>query len=126
MRHVRTHSFPTARSADLVGIAEAARGADDNPGLLSYLDLRSYEAKRREPLCLPYRAWVVCGMPPPTSGGVAVLQILKLLEPFDLAALKSASPQDVDARARSDEHTSELQSLLRHSYSALCLKKKKT
>src|SRR3546814_4206626 len=38
-------------------------------------------------------------MPPPTSGGVAVLQILKLLEPFDLAALKSASPQDVDARA---------------------------
>src|SRR3546814_6386317 len=47
----------------------------------------------------PYRAWGVCGMPPPTSGGVAVLQILKLLEPFDLAALKSASPQDVDARA---------------------------
>src|SRR3546814_3919921 len=101
-----------------VDIAEAARGADDNPGLLSYLDLRSYEAKRREPLCLPYRAWVVCGMPPPTSGGVAVLQILKLLEPFDLAALKSASPQDVDARAihliaeasrlaRSEEHTSD-------------------
>src|SRR3546814_4359880 len=112
MRHVRTHSFPTARSADLVGIAEAARGADDNPGLLSYLDLRSYEAKRREPLCLPYRAWVVCGMPPPTSGGVAVLQILKLLEPFDLAAL------------RSEEHTSELQSLMRISYAVFCLKKK--
>lgn len=76
-------------------IVAAAQGAADNPGDLRYLDLRHYEAKRREPVCLPYRVWVVCGMPPPTSGGVAVLQILKLLEPFDLAALGPGSPEAV-------------------------------
>jgi gamma-glutamyltranspeptidase/glutathione hydrolase len=76
-------------------IVAAVRSATDNPGLLDYLDMRNYQAKRREPLCLPYRAWIVCGMPPPTSGGVAVLQILKLLEPFDLAALPPASPEAI-------------------------------
>jgi gamma-glutamyltranspeptidase/glutathione hydrolase len=72
-------------------VVAAVSSATDNPGLLSYTDLRNYQAKRRAPLCLPYRVWVVCGMSPPTSGGVAVLQILKLLEPFDLAALEPGS-----------------------------------
>ncbi len=79
-------------AADIVA---AVRGAGDNPGLLSYSDLRGYQAKRRAPVCLPYRQWTVCGMPPPTSGGVAVLQILKLLEPFDLAALEPGSPEAI-------------------------------
>ncbi|HMA15044.1 MAG: gamma-glutamyltransferase [Bacteroidota bacterium] len=78
-----------------LSIVAAAQGAADNPGDLRYLDLRRYEAKRREALCLPYRIWTVCGMPPPTSGGVAVLQMLKLLEPFDLAALGPGSPQAI-------------------------------
>jgi gamma-glutamyltranspeptidase/glutathione hydrolase len=78
-----------------IALVDAVRGAADNPGLLSYADLRGYQAKRREALCLPYRQWIVCGMPPPTSGGVAVLQILKLLEPFDLAALEPASPEAI-------------------------------
>lgn len=78
-----------------LAVVATARGAADNPGLLDYLDMRSYEAKRREALCRPYRVWIVCGMPPPTSGGVALLQILKLLEPFDLAALEPASPQAI-------------------------------
>jgi gamma-glutamyltranspeptidase/glutathione hydrolase len=72
-------------------IAARVRNAAGNPGLLSYSDLATYQAKRRDPLCLPYRQWQVCGMPPPTSGGVAVLQILKLLEPFDMAALAPAA-----------------------------------
>src|SRR3546814_284807 len=78
-----------------IAVVAAARGAADNPGLLDYLDMRGYEAKRREALCRPYRVWIVCGMPPPTSGGVALLQILKLLEPFDLAALEPATPQAI-------------------------------
>ncbi|MEO3427521.1 gamma-glutamyltransferase [Pelagibius sp. CAU 1746] len=80
-------------------IVNAVRGAADNPGLLSYPDLRGYHAKRREPLCLPYRRWTVCGMPPPTSGGVAVLQTLKLLEAFDLAALAPAPGESPGAEA---------------------------
>ena len=78
-----------------VDVVAAVREAAGNPGHLSYVDMRSYRAKRREALCLPYRQWIVCGMPPPTSGGVAVLQILKLLEPFDIAALPPASPQAI-------------------------------
>ncbi len=76
-------------------IASRVQSVGDNPGHLGYLDLRGYQAKRRDPVCLPYRQWVVCGMPPPTSGGVAVLQMLKVLEPFDLAALEPASPEAI-------------------------------
>jgi gamma-glutamyltranspeptidase/glutathione hydrolase len=57
------------------------------PGQLSAGDLKTYRAVERAPVCADYRErWRVCGMPPPTSGGVTVLQILKLLEPFDLSA----------------------------------------
>jgi gamma-glutamyltranspeptidase/glutathione hydrolase len=80
-------------------IAVRVRGVADNPGRLSDRDLATYEAKRREALCRPYRRWIVCGMPPPTSGGVAVLQILKLLEPFDLASLAPASPEAIHLAA---------------------------
>jgi gamma-glutamyltranspeptidase/glutathione hydrolase len=50
------------------------------PGDLSKADLAGYRALEREPLCGPYRRWRVCSMGPPSSGGVAVLQILGLLE----------------------------------------------
>jgi gamma-glutamyltranspeptidase / glutathione hydrolase len=49
-------------------------------GDLTEDDLAAYRALEREPLCGPYRQWRVCSMPPPSSGGVAVLQILGLLE----------------------------------------------
>jgi gamma-glutamyltranspeptidase/glutathione hydrolase len=51
-----------------------------NPGDLTEDDLRSYRALEREPVCGPYRQWRVCSMGPPSSGAVAVLQILGLLE----------------------------------------------
>lgn len=65
-------------------IASAVQTAEGAPGLLSADDIAGYEAKRRDALCRPFRAYTVCGMPPPTSGGVAVLQILGILESFDL------------------------------------------
>lgn len=55
------------------------------PGTLSLSDLASYKPIKREPVCGPYRVWIVCGMPPPSSGGIAILQVLGLLEPFDLS-----------------------------------------
>jgi gamma-glutamyltranspeptidase/glutathione hydrolase len=58
-----------------------------NPGLLTLQDLAAYRPERRAVVCLPYRARQACGMGPPTSGGVAVGQILALLSGFDLAAL---------------------------------------
>jgi gamma-glutamyltranspeptidase/glutathione hydrolase len=60
-------------------IADKVRNAP-NPGDLSENDLARYRAKQREPVCGPYRQWKVCGMPPPSSGGVAVLQVLGILQ----------------------------------------------
>ncbi|MCA0305003.1 MAG: gamma-glutamyltransferase [Proteobacteria bacterium] len=54
------------------------------PGTLSTADLAAYKPVKREPLCGPYRVWIVCSMPPPSSGGLAILQALALLEPFEL------------------------------------------
>ena len=51
-------------------------------------DLKAYEVEEREPVCGPYRAYTVCGMGPPSSGAVAVQQILGILETRDMAALK--------------------------------------
>ncbi len=65
-------------------VVVAVRNAAVNPGLLSMDDLSAYAAVRRAPLCGVYRLHKVCGMPPPTSGGIATLQILGLLQPFDL------------------------------------------
>jgi gamma-glutamyltranspeptidase/glutathione hydrolase len=64
------------------------------PGDLTEQDLAGYRALEREPLCGPYRQWRVCSMPPPSSGGVAVLQILGLLERTRFAR---APPQSADA-----------------------------
>ncbi|KWE67764.1 gamma-glutamyltransferase [Burkholderia ubonensis] len=51
-----------------------------NPGLLSLQDLARYKAKVREPLCTDYQRSVVCGMPPPSSGGLAIAQMLGILD----------------------------------------------
>lgn len=67
------------------------QSTSDNPGLLSLEDLKQYQAKEREPICLPYQQYRVCGFPPPTSGGVTVLQIIKLLEDKGLAGLTADS-----------------------------------
>ena len=61
--------------------------AKDNPGMISRTDMASYVARERKPICLPYREYRVCGFPPPTSGGVTLLQILGLLQHTPLAAL---------------------------------------
>lgn len=75
-------------------IVSTVKSAQDNPGLLSEKDLSSYQAKERPPVCAPYHQYKVCGMGPPTSGGITILQILSLLEPFKLSTY---SPMDVNA-----------------------------
>ena len=64
------------------------------PGDLTEDDLRDYRAIEREPVCGPYRGLRLCSMGPPSSGGVAVLQILGLLERSGFAR---APPQSADA-----------------------------
>ncbi|MDB5841642.1 MAG: ggt [Herminiimonas sp.] len=55
-----------------------------NPGLLSAADIGAYQAKMREPVCSDYKSWTVCGMPPPSSGGIAIAQMLSMLESRDI------------------------------------------
>lgn len=74
-------------------IVDAVSGAA-RPGTLSEVDLAIYRVKERAPVCASYRAHEVCGMGPPSSGAVAVGQILGLLDGQDL----SAGPQDVEVR----------------------------
>jgi len=74
-------------------IAATVQGATDNPGRLSPTDLAIYSVRERDPVCTPYRGYEVCGMGPPSSGGVTVGQILGMLSPYDLAALGPDSPE---------------------------------
>lgn len=57
------------------------------PGTLSLADIKGYQARERTPVCGDYKQWQICGMPPPSSGGVAVIQTLGILE-----ALQNKSP----------------------------------
>jgi gamma-glutamyltranspeptidase/glutathione hydrolase len=66
-------------------IAAAVSAAPVNPGDLTIADLAGYRAKEREPVCGAYRAYRICGMGPPSSGGVTLLEILGLLENFAMA-----------------------------------------
>lgn len=72
-------------------IVDAVHAAPSRPGTLSMADLAGYEAKHRDALCRPYRVYKVCAMPPPTSGGIATLQILGILESFDMGEIEPMS-----------------------------------
>jgi len=62
-------------------VAEASDTSDGRtPSLMTNEDLAGYAAKRREPLCMTYRGRQICGMPTPSSGGVAVAATLGILE----------------------------------------------
>ena len=76
-------------------IVDTVRGVAGNPGVMTAADLAVYEAKKRDAVCLPYREWLVCGMPPPSSGGITTLQILGLLQGFDLGTLEAGSSSAV-------------------------------
>lgn len=75
-------------------IIAAIRNHPTNPGVMALEDLTRYQPRQRSALCTPYRGFRVCGFPPPSSGGVAVAQILGLLEHFDMPRL---DPRGVDA-----------------------------
>lgn len=65
-------------------IAQTVQHIKDNPGVLTPHDFASYEIKIREPVCGPYRTYIVCSMGEPSSGGLTILQALGMLERFDL------------------------------------------
>jgi gamma-glutamyltranspeptidase/glutathione hydrolase len=71
-------------------VVQTADGYAANPGDLTAADLASYRATVRKPVCGQYRSYRVCGVPPPSSGGIAVLQMLGMLERFDMGSIGSS------------------------------------
>jgi gamma-glutamyltranspeptidase / glutathione hydrolase len=69
------------------GIIAAVRTAPNHQGDLALEDLAVYRAKERPPVCVTYRLHRICGMGPPSSGGLTVAQVLKLIEPFNLGVV---------------------------------------
>jgi gamma-glutamyltranspeptidase/glutathione hydrolase len=55
-----------------------------NPGSLSLNDLKKYQSNKGELICSYYHSYKICSMLPPSSGGITLLQILSILEPFNL------------------------------------------
>nr|WP_235024557.1 gamma-glutamyltransferase [Caballeronia arvi] len=97
----------------------AAVNGSANPGSLSEADLTRYKAKERPPVCTDYQRWKICGMPPPSSGGIAIAQILGIAQalgtkdpryalatlgpnPVTTPALFEASPDAVHVIAEAD------------------------
>jgi len=80
------HEGPVAQA-----IVDKVRQHPTNPGRLSLADLASYQPKKREALCTDYRAraqdYRLCGFPPPSSGAIAVGQILGILNHTNAASL---------------------------------------
>ncbi|WP_409523569.1 gamma-glutamyltransferase [Nitrincola sp. MINF-07-Sa-05] len=63
------------------------------PGDLQRIDFEQYTARQREPICASYRQWTICGAPPPSSGGITLLQILGMLEQFPLPQMEYQSAE---------------------------------
>ena len=74
---------------DKIGVTTAASdGSAITPGKTTLTDLANYAAKRRDPVCGTYRDYHVCSMSPPSSGGIAVVASLGILETFNLGLYK--------------------------------------
>ncbi|MEM8765893.1 MAG: gamma-glutamyltransferase [Pseudomonadota bacterium] len=73
--------FYKGKTAELI-VAEMVRGG----GIITHADLEAYEAKRRTPVRGSYRGFEVLSMPPPSSGGTIIIQMLNILEGYDLRA----------------------------------------
>ena len=70
-----------------------------NGGLITMADLKAYQAKKRGVVKGTYRGYDIIGMPPPSSGGMAVVQILNVLEGFDLKANGYGSAKNIHLTA---------------------------
>ena len=84
--------FYEGETAELI-VQEMKRGG----GLISKEDLLAYESVWREPIWGTYRGFEIASMPPPSSGGVLLVQMLNMLENFDIAGLGFGAPETAHA-----------------------------
>ena len=82
--------FYRGATADLI-VAEMRA----HEGLITHQDLVNYQARKRTPLRAQYRDYEIIAMPPPSSGGVALIEMLNILEPYDLRAAGFGSARTI-------------------------------
>jgi len=98
--------FYSGETAELI-VAEMERGG----GIITLEDLAQYESVWREPIRGTYRGYEIWSMPPPSSGGALLVQMLNVFEPFDLAAMGFGSADaihlmiEAERRAYADRAT---------------------
>lgn len=90
IREHGTKGFYEGETAEKI-VVEMNRGG----GLISLGDLKAYRAYWRKPVSGTYRGYRVVSAPPPSSGGIALMQMLKLAEKVDIASLGLKSPEDI-------------------------------
>ncbi|HEY2628803.1 MAG TPA: gamma-glutamyltransferase family protein, partial [Usitatibacter sp.] len=95
LRKIAAEGADAYYTGDIARDIVAAVHSHSNPGTLSLEDLANYRVRDVEALCGVYHAYKLCGMPPSSSGGIAVLQILGELSRFDMAAMRPNSAQVV-------------------------------
>ena len=66
---------------------------NSNGGILSQADLLQYKVKESKSICGSYRVYKVCSMPLPSSGGIALIQMLNILENFNLSEIEHNSEE---------------------------------
>ena len=92
---LKDYSFYNARHFYRGSIARSivykVQNFADNPGLLAINDFHNYTVKERPPVCGPYRAYIVCSMGEPSSAGLTLLQMLGMLEHFDISKQNAKS-----------------------------------
>ncbi|MBK7524935.1 MAG: gamma-glutamyltransferase [Saprospiraceae bacterium] len=89
--------FYEGLTADLI-VAEMKRSG----GIITHEDLRNYHSVWRKPMVGNYRGHKVYSMPPPSSGGIALLQLLKMVEPYPLEKMEFHSPEHLHVVAEAE------------------------
>ena len=84
LKAIATHGADAFYAGAIASDIVNAVRAHTNPGDITEADLAAYRVIERAPVCSPYRGLRVCGMGPPSSGGIAVAQILAYVERFPL------------------------------------------
>ena len=92
LRTIAAHGPRALLEGPLAEQIVARTQAEPRPGTLTLQDMAAYRPAESAPLCRPFRVYVVC-VPPPPSSGVGLLQVLGLLERTDIASRGPADPQ---------------------------------
>ncbi len=77
-------------TADLI-VKEMANGS----GIISTTDLKNYQTKKRAPIEFDYKKHHVISFAPPSSGGILIAQMMKMISPYDIASMGYQSPEAV-------------------------------